>query len=239
MKKTLIILAAMLAFNAAQSHAQSLLDLFKKSSNTEQSSSQSDAAQKAQSALSGLSSVGDFVAGLLGKGKVSESSLIGTWNYKQPAVVFESENMLTNVGGMAAGKAAEKKLQTYLDKIGFTAGKVKIVFKEDGTGTVTYSKKNIPIQWSIADSDLTIKLGSSALSKYSTSSKLGKYTTFKMNCKVSLTSLQLSFKADKLVDFLSKIISAAGKVSNSSAISTVAGLADKVDGMYLGLTLEK
>lgn len=239
MKKTLIILAAMLAFNAAQSHAQSLLDLFKKSSNTEQSSSQSDAAQKAQSALSGLSSVGDFVAGLLGKGKVSESSLIGTWNYKQPAVVFESENMLTNVGGMAAGKAAEKKLQTYLDKIGFTAGKVKIDFKEDGTGIVTYGSKNIPFQWSVAESDLTINLASSPLSKYSTSGKLGKYTSFKMNCKVGIGSLQLSFKADKLQQFISKVVSAAGSATNNSTISTIAGLANKVDGMYLGLTLEK
>lgn len=238
MKKTLIILAAMLAFNAAQSHAQSLLDLFKKTTNTEQAS-QKATDQKTQSGLSSLSGIGDFVAGLLGKDKVSKTSLVGTWSYKQPAVIFESENMLTNVGGMAAGKAAEEKLQGYLDKIGFTSGKVKIDFKEDGTGIVTYGSKNIPFQWSVAESDLTINLASSTLSKYSTSGKLGKYTSFKMNCKVGIGSLQLSFKADKLLQFISKVVSATGNATNNSTISTIAGLANKVDGMYLGLTLEK
>ena len=228
----------MLAFNAAQSHAQSLLDLFKKTTNTEQAS-QKVTDQKTQSGLSSLSGIGDFVAGLLGKDKVSKTSLVGTWSYKQPAVIFESENMLTNVGGMAAGKAAEEKLQGYLDKIGFTSGKVKMVFKEDGTGIVTYGSKNIPFQWNVAESDLTINLASSPLSKYSTSGKLGKYTSFKMNCKVGIGSLQLSFKADKLLQFISKIVSVAGSATNNSTISTIAGLANKVDGMYLGLTLEK
>ena len=127
-----------------------ILSLFKKTTNTEQAS-QKATDQKTQSGLSSLSGIGDFVAGLLGKDKVSKTSLVGTWSYKQPAVIFESENMLTNVGGMAAGKAAEEKLQGYLDKIGFTSGKVKMDFKEDGTGIVTYGSKNIPFQWSVAE----------------------------------------------------------------------------------------
>jgi hypothetical protein len=60
-----------------------------------------------------------------------------------------------------------------------------------------------------------------------------------MNCKVNLTNIQLSFKADQLLDFISKIVSVAGTASNNSTIATIAGLANKVDGMYLGLTLEK
>lgn len=238
MKKTLFAFLAALSIGAMETQAQSLLDLFKKTTNTEQDSKLATD-QKAQNALSGLSGLGDFVAGLLGKDQVSKNSLIGTWNYTRPAVVFESENMLTNVGGMAAGKAAEDKLQTYLDKIGFTAGKVKMTFNEDGTGKVTYGSKNISFQWSVTDSDLTINLASSTLSKFTSGSNLSKYTSFKMNCKVNLTNIQLSFKADKLLDFISKIVSAAGTATNNSTISTIAGLANKVDGMYLGLTLEK
>lgn len=238
MKKTLFAFLAALSIGAMETQAQGLLDLFKKTTNTEQDSKLATD-QKAQNALSGLSGLGDFVAGLLGKDQVSKNSLIGTWNYTRPAVVFESENMLTNVGGMAAGKAAEDKLQTYLDKIGFTAGKVKMTFNEDGTGKVTYGSKNISFQWSVTDSDLTINLASSTLSKFTSGSNLSKYTSFKMNCKVNLTNIQLSFKADKLLDFISKIVSAAGTATNNSTISTIAGLANKVDGMYLGLTLEK
>lgn len=233
MKKTLIAFLAALSIGAMETQAQGLMDLFKKTTNTEQNSKLATD-QKAQNALSGLSGLGDFVAGLLGKDQVSKNSLVGTWNYKQPAVVFESEDMLTNVGGMAAGKAAEQKIQEYLNKIGFTAGKVKITFKEDGTGSVTYATKNIPFQWSVAETDLAIKLANSAKL-----SSLSKYTTFKMNCKVNLTNIQLSFKADKLLDFVSKVVSVAGTATNNSTISTIAGLANKVDGMYLGLTLEK
>ena len=235
MKKTIISLVAMVAFSAAQCHAQNLMDLFKKTTNAGQGSELATD-KKTQSTLSGL---GDFVAGLLGKDKVSKNSLIGTWNYKQPAVVFESENLLSNVGGMAAGMAAEQKIQEYLDKIGFSAGKMKIAFKEDGTGTVTYATKNFPFQWSVAETDLTIKLGSGTLGKISSSTAMNKLSTFKMNCKVNLTNIQLSFKADKLLEFVSKIASAAGTATNNSTIATIAGLANKVDGMYLGLTLEK
>ena len=238
MKKTLIAFLAALSIGAMETQAQGLMDLFKKTTNTEQNSKLATD-QKAQNALSGLSGLGDFVAGLLGKDQVSKNSLIGTWNYKQPAVVFESEDMLTNVGGMAAGKAAEQKIQEYLNKIGFTADKVKITFKEDGTGTVIYATKNIPFQWSVAETDLTIKLGSGTLGKISSSNALDKFTSFKINCKVNLTNIQLSFKADKLLDFISKIVSVAGTASNNSTIATIAGLANKVDGMYLGLTLEK
>lgn len=239
MKKTILILTAMLAIGTAQSNAQNILDVLKSlgsSSNTEQTDSTKSTSTSTSNVLGGL---GNLVAGLLGTDKVNQKSIVGTWNYAKPAVVFESEDLLTNVGGMAAGKAVEEKLQTYLNKIGFTAGKVKMTFNEDGTGKITYGSKNIPFQWSVADSDLTINLASGTLSMFTSSNNLSKYTSFKMNCKVNLTNIQLSFKADKLLQFISKVVSAAGSATNNSTISTITGLANKVDGMYLGLTLEK
>ncbi len=239
MKKTILILTAMLAIGTAQSNAQNILDVLKSlgsSSNTEQTDSTKSTSTSTSNVLGGL---GNLVAGLLGTDKVNQKSIVGTWNYAKPAVVFESEDLLTNVGGMAAGKAVEEKLQTYLNKIGFTAGKVKMTFNEDGTGKITYDSKNISFQWSVADSDLTINLASGTLSMFTSSSNLSKYTSFKMNCKVNLTNIQLSFKADKLLQFISKVVSAAGTATNNSTISTITGLANKVDGMYLGLTLEK
>lgn len=239
MKKTILILTAMLAIGTAQSNAQNILDVLKglgSSSKTEQTDSTKSTSTSTSNVLGGL---GNLVAGLLGTDKVNQKSIVGTWNYAKPAVVFESEDLLTNVGGMAAGKAVEEKLQTYLDKIGFTAGKVKMTFNEDGTGKITYGSKNISFQWSVADSDLTINLASGTLSMFTSSNNLSKYTSFKMNCKVNLTNIQLSFKADKLLQFISKVVSAAGTATNNSTISTITGLANKVDGMYLGLTLEK
>lgn len=235
MKKSLLILVALFALGGVQSHAQSILDILKGVSKAE-TQTQTDSTKSSNSTLAGI---GDFVAGLLGKGKVNEYSLVGTWSYKQPAVVLESENMLTNVGGMAAGKAAEQKLQEYLDKIGFTTGKVKFTFQENGKGTVTYGSKNLSFQWSVAESDLTINLAGSSLSKFTSSKNLSKYTSFKMNCNLGLNTLQLSFKADKLLQFISKIVSSTGKSSDNSTVSGIASLLNNVDGMYLGLTLER
>lgn len=250
MKKTLIILSAMLCMSIQGTQAQGLFDVLKKvaqstaeQAGTTDSTSQSSTDSKAAGVLGGL---GDFLAGVLGTDKVNANKVVGTWTYKQPAIVFGSDNVLANVGAMAAGKAAEAKLQKALDKIGFTAGKVKIDFKEDGTGTVTYAKKDVPFQWSVEGSDMTLQLGDGTLSqlassfkKTSSSSKASKYSSFKVNCKMGLNTMQLSFKADKMMAFVNKIISAGGKATSNSTISSIAGLANKVDDMYLGLTLEK
>ena len=51
--------------------------------------------------------------------------------------------------------------------------------------------------------------------------------------------MQLSFKADKFAQFIQKIISAIGSKSDSATISSVAGIVNKIEGMYLGLTFGK
>ena len=55
------------------------------------------AASSAATTVTGSSAVGDVVANLLGTATVSENTLVGTWTYSQPAVVFESEDVLKNV----------------------------------------------------------------------------------------------------------------------------------------------
>ncbi|MBR5466279.1 MAG: DUF4923 family protein [Bacteroidaceae bacterium] len=253
MKKKSILLATMIAlacFNVqAQSETQSetkstsqtqgILNLLKGLSNKNSAQTDSESTDSTTSKSSIIEGIGNFVVGLLGTDKVSSNSLYGTWNYKQPAITFESENILTNLGGMAASQTVEKKLQTYLDKIGFTAGTLQMTFNEDGSGSLSFKKKNIPFQWSVQDSDLTINVAGSALSKLTSSSKLSKYTSFKINCKVNLTDMQLSFKADKFAQFIQKIISAIGSKSDSATISSVAGIVNKIEGMYLGLTFGK
>lgn len=238
MKKTIIALMAIFALSAANCQAQGLFDALKKLSgnnNTEQSDSKSSS-NTASNLLGGL---GDIVSGLLGMDKVSENSIVGTWSYNVPAVVFESENILTNVGGSAASKAIEQKLQNYLNKVGFTSGKVKITFNEDKSGSILFANKNIPFQWSVADTDLTINLASTAFSQLTSSTKLGKFTTFKVNCKMTSDGMQLAFKADKLAQFLSKVLSAVGSATNNTTLTTLTAATKSINGMYLGLTFVK
>lgn len=72
---------------------------------------------------------------LIGTATVSSSSLNGTWVYESPAVVFESSNLLKKAGGSLVTGTIEKKMQTYLTKIGFAPGKVEITF--DGNDKYT------------------------------------------------------------------------------------------------------
>lgn len=237
MKKTFIAILAAFALGTTETQAQSILDLFRNQSSKEQSENTQNSSNTSTSNL--LGGLGDLVSGLLGKGTVNSNSLVGTWNYSQPAIVFESEDFLTNAGAIAAGKSAEKSLQTYLDKIGFTANKLKLTFNEDGTGNATYGTKNYAFKWSVAESDLTISMDFGALSKLTSLGNADKYTSFKMNCKVNFSNIQISFKADKLLEFITQIVSGAGSISNNATFASIAAIVNKVDGMYLGLTLKK
>ena len=155
-------------------------------------------------------------------------------------MAFESKNVLSQLGGTAASNKIEKTLASYLSKIGFTSGKASITFSKDGSGYLSFASKKVPFTYTVSGSDVQIKLGSQAVSSTSKiSNKLGKYSTFTMNCKISGGELQLATKSAQLAQFLQKFFSAVGKVSSSTAISAVSGLANKVEGVYLGLKFKK
>lgn len=229
MKKIVFAIAALAMINSVNVQAQDILGTLKNAAAT--------AASKSDNST--VAAIGN----LLGTSSVSAADLVGTWNYSQPAVAFESKNVLTNVGTAAASSAIEKKLATYLTKAGFTKGKVQLILNEDKkNGYVVYNKKKVPVNWSVNGSDLTLKVGTSAINeKLSSTSKLTnltKYNSFKMNVKKSGSELQVAMKADKLMSLLQSILSAAGSTSSSS-LSSIASLTKSIDGMYLGLKFTK
>lgn len=229
MKKIILAVAAVALIGSIETQAQDILGTLK--------SAVSTAAGKSDNST--VAAIGN----LLGTSSVSAADLVGTWNYSQPAVAFESKNVLTNVGTAAASSAIEKKLATYLTKAGFTKGKVQIILNEDKkNGYVVYNKAKIPVNWSVSGSDLTLKVGTSAVNEgLGSSTKLAnltKYNSFKMNVKKSGSQLQIAMKADKLMSLLQSIMSAAGK-ADTSATSAISGLTKSIDGMYLGLKMTK
>ena len=137
MKKSKILMAfiAVVLFMAPQeSSAQSLL-------------------QKLGGAVSSLTSSGgsssstsgnlvQTVANLLGTIALQSDSLQGTWVYSQPCVAFESENVLTSLGGVAASAKVESTLKSLLQKAGFTEGKVTLTFNADKLMTTLKAVSN-------------------------------------------------------------------------------------------------
>lgn len=183
-------------------------------------STQTNANSAASTALSG---VGDIIKNLIGTKAVTAESLNGTWNYTSPAVAFESSNLLQNAGGTVMANTLEKKMQTYLSKIGFTPGKVIIKFENGKDFTMTIGSKTINGTYTVEGSEITLTR-QGLLSKPVTA-----------NLAVSINELQMTFKADKLLTFITNIASLSG----NATLGLIGKMAGSYDGMQMGFTFSK
>lgn len=181
-----------------------------------------DLLKKVTSGTSALSTAKDYVVSLLGTDKVTAADLSGTWSYSEPAVVFESENVVSKLGGAALAQSTEKQLASLLEKIGLEAGKIQLTFNEDGSYVCTMNGRDIKGTYEVADTTLTLK-------------KLN-FTTLKSNVKKTGNTLQLSVDADKLLTLISSITSI---VPQDGLLSTVTGLINNFDGMKIGVKFTK
>lgn len=159
---------------------------------------------------------------LIGTKKVSESSLEGTWVYTQPAVAFESDNLLTQAGGQVASSTVEKKAKEAFNKIGIKEGDLKITFKADKTFIATIGNKKTTGTYNINEATITF---TGKMIKKSISA----------NVKLSGNTMQITFKADKLLSFATTVAS----LSQNTTLSTVSALMKKFKGMQVGMKYKK
>ncbi len=220
MKKSIIYvaLAAIVSMGMPQtSHAQSLLKSLKNAATEVASSAVGDATGTVGNVVSALSN-------LLGTDTLSNETLIGTWNYSEPCIVFESKNILTKLGTSAATGKIESSLQKGLNKIGFTKGKVKMVLNEDKSGNISYNGKGVDVAWEVKDSNLILTFPITQKS-------------ISINVNMNGSALQMAMKADNLISLLNIVTEKASAVS--TALSSVSSLIKTVDGAFVGLRFEK
>lgn len=160
---------------------------------------------------------------LIGTASLTNQSLSGTWEYESPAVVFESSNLLQKAGGSVITGTLENTMQKYLSKIGFTPGKVKMNFDGEKSFTMTIGTKTIKGQYTVNEN--TITFSREGLLNYPVSS----------NVAVAINELQITFKADKLLEFFTKIAS----TTNNATITSIAKIAGSYEGMQLGFQFKK
>lgn len=177
----------------------------------------------AKSENSAVNGIVDVVGNLLGTNKVSSDKLVGNWSYSEPCIVFESDNIITQLGTSAVSAKAEKALGNQLNRIGFTQGKVAMTLNADSTGVVSYNSKNVKVNWGVKDSTLTLTF---PLTQKSVN----------MNVNLTADNLQIAMNTDKLLTLVNGITS---KVNSSSTLGTVNALISKVKGMYVGLKFKK
>ncbi len=153
--------------------------------------------------------------------QADESSIVGTWEYSEPAIVFQSDNLLTKAGASIAAGKIESKLQTQLTKYGIKPGALKMTFNEDGTFSQTLGTRTSSGKWQVKDSKL--------------------YLTYLGVKTVTLTT-QLSGSKLMFVTDASKLLTMAktiGSASNNANLNAVVSLMKSVKGMQAGITLVK
>lgn len=211
LKSVLVCLSMAFSLN---SHAQ-LTDILK-------SVASGAAAQNSQTTTAG-EGIKSVLQNLIGTTTLNASSVKGTWTYESPAVVFESSNLLKKAGGSLVAGTLEKKMQTYLTKIGFAPGKVEITFDGNGKYTMKIGSKNSSGTYAIEGSEIT--LTRTGLLNHPVAA----------NVAVVGNEMQMTFKADKLLEFFTKI----SNMSTNTTLSTISSLAGGYEGMQIGFQFKK
>ncbi|MBQ8888395.1 MAG: DUF4923 family protein [Bacteroidaceae bacterium] len=175
-------------------------------------------AQSLKDILSGVAKA------VVGDKATTETSLIGTWEYVGPDCQLRGDNVLTNIGGEAAGAEVEKKMESIYKKAGLNT--IQYTFNEDNTCSYTIKGRTVEgtYEFDAEAKTVTIQTG-----------KLKVKTTAHV---VTLGSnMSFVFDADKILSVVKTITGAASKL-NSSA-STINKLAENFNGLMIGFELKK
>ena len=162
----------------------------------------------------GAGLLGTILGSLLGS-TTTQQTIVGSWTYNGPKIVFESENILSQLGGQVVSNSLESKLGDMLSKIGMQAGKTVLTLNSDGSCTLTRSGKTLQGTYTYDASTLTGVLG------------LGQMTS---TVSVQSGQLYMLFDSDKLLSIFTNL------GSNSSTLSS---LLKNYNGLKLGWTMTK
>ena len=161
---------------------------------------------------------------VVGDKATTAASLVGTWDYVGPDCQLKGDDVLTNIGGEAAGEEVEEKVEAIYNKAGLNT--IQFTFNEDNTCSYTVKGKKVEgtYEFDAEAKTVTIKAG-----------KLGVKVTAHI---VTLGSnMSFVFDADKILSVVKTITGVASKINSSAA--TINALASKFDGMMVGFELKK
>jgi len=165
--------------------------------------------------------IGNVISSVTGDMTTTKESLIGEWSYTQPAVQFESENLLTKAGGAATAAKVEEKLATYYKLVGITEGTLKFSFAEDGTCTYGVGSKSLKGTYTFDADAKTVSI------------KIATGQTVKAYVTVSINTMSLCFDSTKMLTLFNSISSKFSKLQTLNAVTK------NYEGMKVGFKLSK
>ena len=73
----------------------------------------------------------------------TKKSLVGSWIYEEPAIQFESQNLLDRAGGVVASQNVADNIKPYFEAVGVKTGGIALDLRKDNTCTFTIGGKTI------------------------------------------------------------------------------------------------
>ena len=153
----------------------------------------------------------------------TKKALVGSWVYEEPAIQFESQNLLDKAGGVVASQSVADNITPYFEMLGLKTGGIALDLREDNTCTITLGGQTIDGTYEFDDETkkLSLKAGFIPLPV----------------AYLSIVNNQMAMTYDS--SMLLNLIKVIGSTSNQSTFSSVASLADSYDGMKTGFTFKK
>lgn len=168
---------------------------------------------------------GDLISSLTtvfsGSKQAKAQSIVGTWVYSEPAIVLDSEDLLSKAAYKLAANKLEQKLQSYLTNYGITPGTFTMTFNEDGTFTETLKGKTMSGQWKVVDSKLQLTIAT--------------IQAVSITTQLDGNNLQFVTDATKLLTMFKSF----GANSTNSSLKTISSLLKGAKGMQAGITMKK
>lgn len=178
------------------------------------------------SSSNGSSATDNIISGLstiFNSSKVAtKDKLVGTWTYTEPAVVFSSNNALKNIGGKVASQTIENQLQSQFEKYGIKKGAMTMTFDKNGNFTQTVAGKTMSGTYTVSGKNVTLKYA-------------GGIQQFVGTTQLDGNDLLIVMDASKLLKYANTL----GSLTGNSLLKSAGSLLGSMDGMEVGLKLNK
>lgn len=164
----------------------------------------------------------NIISSVIGLDKVSKTSLIGNWKYKEPGCAFTSKSTLASAGGEVVAATVKHELESSYKRLGVNSNNTSFTFKQDGS----FDAKILGIPWSghytFNESSQAIKLSGLLFS-------IDGFT------KRNSDGIALLFESKKVLSLI-KTLSA---LSGNSTVGAIGDLSSHYDGVRVGFDLTK
>lgn len=169
----------------------------------------------------GSNALGGLLDLVVGSVKLSQTDIIGTWSYVEPACAFTSENLLAKAGGSVAAKTVNEKLQPVYNSLHISSGNTQLTFNENGqftgkiggfpmSGTYTFDAANGLV-------------------------KMKSLTTFTAHLTRSTQGMNFTFESKKILTLLQTV----SALSGNTTLSTIGDISKQFNGVRLGFAMKK